>query len=420
MEKTKMCESKYLEYKEKVTNTFLKTVSAFANYGTGKILFGIKDDGKIVGIANAKNECLNIENMINDCISPQVDYSIEVNKKSVITLTINEGLNKPYLYKSKAYKRNDTSTVEADRLELTRLILEGKNLSYENLKAEKQNLSFKLLENNLKNIVGIKSINKDILRTLELYSDEDGYNIAGEILADSNALPGIDMVRFGKNINIILDREIIEKKSVLIQYEKALEMYRKYYTYEEIKGSRRERIESIPEKAFREAVINALLHRTWDVKAQVRIAMFDDRIEIMSPGALPKGLTEKEYLDGQVSILRNPILGNVFFRLHMIERFGTGVKRINEEYIKNCVKPKFDFYDNSLKVTLPVLNFSLGLKGDEQKVFNAFNTNLLLSSSDIVNFTGFGKNKAVMLLKKLVEKGYIKVKGSGRGTKYYV
>ena len=109
-----MCESKYLEYKENVTNTFLKTVSAYANYGTGQILFGVKDDGKVIGINNAQKVCLDIENMINDCISPQPDYSIEINKKSIITLTVIEGLNKPYLYKSKAYKRNDTSTVEAD------------------------------------------------------------------------------------------------------------------------------------------------------------------------------------------------------------------------------------------------------------------------------------------------------------------
>ena len=156
-------------------------------------------------------------------------------------------------------------------------------------------------------------------------------------MADVNTFPGIDIVRFGKNINIILNREIIEKESVLTQYEKTLEIYRKYFTYEEIKGSHRELIETIPEKAFREAVINALLHRTWDVKSQIRIAMFDDRIEIMSPGSLPKGLSEKEYLDGQVSILRNPILGNVLFRLHLIERFGTSVKRINEEYLKSRV-----------------------------------------------------------------------------------
>lgn len=415
-----MCESKYLEYKEKVTNTFLKTVSAFANYGTGKILFGVKDDGKIVGIENARKVCINIENMINDSISPQPDYSIEINSKSVITLTVKEGLNKPYLYKSKAYKRNDTSTIEADRLEYTRLILEGKNISYENLKAGNQNLTFKALELNLKNIVGIKQVTKDILRTLELYSNEEGYNIAGEILADSNSLSGIDMVRFGNNINIILDREIIEKKSVLTEYEKALEMFRKYYSYEEIKGARRERIETIPEKAFREAVINALLHRTWDIKAHVRIAMFDDKIEIMSPGSLPRGLTEKEYLDGQVSVLRNPILGNVLFRLHLIERFGTGVKRINEEYSKSRVKPKFDFYENSIKVTLPVFELNLGLKDDELSVYKTFNNKQMLSSSEISDLTGFGKNKTIILLKKLVEQGYIKVTGSGRGTKYYI
>ena len=413
-----MCESKFLEYKEKVTNTFLKTVSAYANYGTGKILFGLKDDGTIVGINNAQKVCLDIENMINDSISPQPDYSIEINKKSVITLTVREGLNKPYLYKSKAYKRNDTSTVEADRLEFTRLILEGKNISYENLKAEKQKLTFKVLERNLKNIVGIKTINNDILRTLELYSSDEGYNKAGEILADVNTFPGIDIVRFGSNINIILNREIIEKESVLTQYEKALEIYRKYYTYEEIKGSRREIIETIPEKAFREAVINALLHRTWDVKAQIRIAMFDDRVEIMSPGSLPKGLSEKEYLDGQVSILRNPILGNVLFRLHLIERFGTGVKRINEEYLKSRIKPKFEFYDNSIKVTLPVMEFDLGLKDDELRIYNALKNKQILSSSEITGITGFGKNKTIEILKKLVNLGYIKVTGSGRGTKY--
>ena len=258
------------------------------------------------------------------------------------------------------------------------------------------------------------------MKTLELYSNKEGYNKAGEILADNNSFPGIDIVRFGSNINIILDREIIENKSVLTEYEKALDMFRKYYIYEEIKGSRREKIENIPEKAFREAVINALLHRTWDINAHVRIAMFEDRIEIMSPGSLPKGLTEKEYLDGQVSVLRNPILGNVFFRLHLIERFGTGVKRINEEYSKSRVKPKFDFYDNSIKVTLPVVELDLGLKDDELRVYKALNNNQMLSSGDIANYTGFGKNKTVIILKMLVEQGYIKVTGSGRGTRYFV
>ena len=331
-----------------------------------------------------------------------------------------EGLHKPYFYKSKAYKRNGTSTIEVDNLELTRLILIGKNLAYENLKSKKQNLTFKTLEKNLKEIVGIKTINKDILKTLELYSDDEGYNIASEILADNNTFSGLDIVRFGKNIDIILDRENIEHVSVLTQYEKALDMFKKYYTYEEIKGSRRNLVEVVPEKAFREAVINALLHRTWDINANVRIAMFDDRVEIMSPGSLPKGLTEKEYLEGQVSVLRNPIIGNVFFRLHLIERFGTGVKRINEEYKKYSAKPKFEIYENSIKIVLPVMLSSNHLSDDESKVYRALENEQVLASSDIAKITGFGKNKSIIILKKLVDKGYIKVIGSGRGTKYLI
>ena len=115
-----MRESRTLEYKKSITNTFLKTVSAYANYGTGKIMFGIEDNGHIVEIENVEEACLDIENRINDSISPKSDFSLEVNRRTgVITLTVKEGLHKPYFYKSKAYKRNNSATVEVDTLELT-------------------------------------------------------------------------------------------------------------------------------------------------------------------------------------------------------------------------------------------------------------------------------------------------------------
>ena len=113
-----MRESRNLEYKESVTNTFLKTVSAFANYGTGEILFGIADDGTVIGIKDAKTACLDIENRINDSIDPVPEYTLSINEKNaVITLRVNEGLHKPYLYKAKAYRRNDSATIAVDRLE---------------------------------------------------------------------------------------------------------------------------------------------------------------------------------------------------------------------------------------------------------------------------------------------------------------
>ena len=131
-----MRESKYLEYKESVTNTFLKTVSAYANYGSGEIVFGIADDGQIIGIDDPEKTCLDIENRINDSVDPVPEYTLSINgKTSVITLRVMEGIHKPYLYKAKAYRRNDSATIPVDRLELSRLVLEGQNMSFEELPA---------------------------------------------------------------------------------------------------------------------------------------------------------------------------------------------------------------------------------------------------------------------------------------------
>lgn len=104
-----MKENRELELKSIITNTFFKTVSAFANYGSGRIIFGIDDDGKVVGIEDLGETCLNLENKINDNIVPKPNFKfIKNGKNKTITPVIEEGLDKPYLYKGKAYKRNDT------------------------------------------------------------------------------------------------------------------------------------------------------------------------------------------------------------------------------------------------------------------------------------------------------------------------
>ena len=112
-----MRESKELEFKESVSNSFLKTVSAYANYGTGKILFGIADDGTVKGLENVNNACLDIENRINNSIDPLPEYTLSIDKnKSIVILTVEEGAYKPYLYNSKAYVRKNTSTIAVDRI----------------------------------------------------------------------------------------------------------------------------------------------------------------------------------------------------------------------------------------------------------------------------------------------------------------
>ena len=413
-----MKETKKLEFKSDITNTFLKTVSAFANYEGGQIRFGVADDGEVIGLKDPVQSCLDIENKINDTIRPQPQYELVVQESDkTVILTVEAGRNKPYTYKSKAYRRNDTATIEVDELELTRLILQGKNINYEELPADNQELSFKILEKRAKQEIGIKSLNKDVLKTLNLYSDSDGYKQAAALLADENEFPGIDIARFGESISIILKRVTFEHESVLEELEKAVRIYRDYYQYEEIQGIERKKVEKIPEEAFRETIANALIHRTWDVNAQIRVMMFDDRIEISSPGGLPTGISEEEYLKGNVSILRNPILGNVFYRLHIVEILGTGIVRIREAYKYSDKKPVFEIFDNSIKVILPVIG-NADLTEDEKVVYEVLSKTMPKSISEITDMTPFGKSKVTTLLKRLARKNYVSVTGNGRGTKY--
>ncbi len=421
MEAIDMRETRTLEFKETITNTFLKTVSAFSNYDGGTILFGVDDDGNIKGLPDVKQACLDIENKINDSITPQPDYTLEVqNNDQTIKLTVKSGLQKPYLYKSKAYKRNDTATIEVDTLEFSRLVLDGKNIRFEELPCKDQELSFEILHRKLKEIVRIENFDKDTLKTLNLYDDVNGFNNAAGLLADKNHFPGIDIVKFGENISIIQKRSTFENISILEVYEKAIEVFRDYYQYEVIQGADRKKMEKIPEAAFREAIANALIHRVWDVDSQIRVSMFDDRIEIVSPGGLPSGITEEEYLSGKLSVLRNRNLANVFYRLGFVEIFGTGITRIKQLYAEALIKPDFEVSENAIKIVLPIFEKNADLTKDEIIIYKLLSKTMLKPISEVAPYVPFGKSKTTKLLKEMCQKGVITVEGKGKGTKYII
>lgn len=414
-----MRETKTVEFKESVTNSFLKTVSAYANYEGGTVLFGVNDQGKVVGLANPIQQCLDIEHRINDAISPRPEYSLDIREAdSVVALTVCPGTSKPYLYRSKAYKRSDASTVEVDTVELTRLILEGRNVAFEQLPAKNQDLAFTYLGNLLSKYLALDVFTKDTLKTLELYKEESGYNNAAAILADRNSFPGVDLAQFGESINVINRRVTSEGKSVLEEFDEALQVFDDLYCYEEVVGATRRTVERVPLTAFREALANALVHRAWDVEARVRISMFDDHIEVVSPGGLPTGISEEEYLVDSVSVRRNPILANVFYRLGIIEAFGTGIRRIKNAYEDSASKPKFDVRENSITVVLPVLRRDFGLDEAQSLVFDQLNSVRPIGMSELLDRVGLGKSKVHRVLKQLIELGLVLVVGSGRGTKY--
>lgn len=233
--------------------------------------------------------------------------------------------------------------------------------------------------------MGIEQLTKNILKTLELYSDQNGFNNAAALLADNNHFKGIDIIRFGDSID-----EIMERKSV----------------------------DKIPEKAFREAVANALVHRMWDIPASIKISMYPDKIEISSPGGLPAGLSEDEYLNGQISLLRNPIIGNVFFRLKYIEKFGTGIMRINYAYKNILVKPEYRIFSNSIRIILPVIKSDYKLNEAEKRLINILTDSGSMTRNEVEKAAEMEKSKTIRILNGLIDKNIIQKKGMGRATKY--
>ena len=416
-------ESKDVEFKERITRSYLKTVSAYANYKNGKIIFGINDEGEAIGLEKVVENKLNIENTINDTIKPKPEYTLDIEKiegKSCIVLNVKKGDLPPYYYNGKAYKRNDTSTIEVDTVELNRLILQGSNLDYEAIEIENEKLEFKFLEKKMKEVVGIKELNLDILKTLNLYENKK-FNIAAELFADNNnrKFSGIDIVVLGENINKLLFRENIERKSILEQYFEAISVFERYYEYEEIVGAERIKKEKVSKEAFRESVANAIVHRLWDINANIKIVMSNDKIEIISPGSLPLGMSEDEYMRGYVSVLRNPIIANIFYRLGIIEKFGTGIKRIKYEYRESFVKPAFEIYENSIRITLPVIEtIPKNLVNGEVKVFEILKKHEKLSRKEIEELSKYNKSKVIRAINGLIEKSIAEQVGKGRSVKY--
>ena len=410
-------ENRTLEYKESVSKSYLKTVSAFSNYNDGIIIFGVSDDYCVVGISDPIQECLNIENQINDSIRPKPDYSLKINDDKTITLFVKKGLKTPYRYNGKCYKRNDSATIEADSIAENRLVLEGMNKKFEELKSKDRSLTFKYLENDIVNRLGLKRFDTDILISLNLYSKKDGYNNAAALLADKNDFPGIDIVVFGNNFNEFKRRYSLNGFSLLRQFKEALDVFKDEYIVERIEDGYRKRVELVPMDAYREAVANAIIHRTYDVAANTKIEMYPDKIIISSPGGLLPEISREDFLRGSYSYLRNPIIANVFHRLNIVEIFATGIRRINQSYNDCIMKPTFDLTSSSVSVSLPITSH-ITLSKNEAKVLSKMNSNYQYTRPELEELTSINKDTMLRVIKSLLDKEVIEKIGKAKSTRY--
>lgn len=430
-------ENKYIEYKAVYTKTLLKTVSAFANFHDGVIIIGIDDHKQIVGIKDPDGLRLNLENTINDVIEPRPYYEIEVKNydgQEILLIRVYKGDNTPYLYDKKAYKRLDTASVPVDRSALDELILYGKNMTFDMMRAPEQDLSFAVLNSHLKSRLNLHHVSDDLLITLEL-KVKDQYNMAAALLSDDNSLQqaNLQLIAYeGTGVAAIKDRLTLTHQSLLKHFEQGMAFYYKHINQsEKITAAYRKNIAEVPLVAYREAVANLIVHRDYSRPVDGRIEIFDDRIEILSPGGLPIGINESEYLSGRISVPRNRIIADIFFRLHIIEKLATGIRRIKEYYQDYQVEPSFIIEENSITIVLPKVNqkmnsqhsntdYLIDLTPNEKRIIELLKTNNSMTRRELEAALDLKKTQTNALIQRLKANRLLVQVGSGRSTVYQI
>lgn len=382
-------ETSNIEYKvaleERRPKTWLKSVSAFANSKGGIILFGVDDTHKLKGLDDIQYVAEKITEFINARILPLPRYEINSfseNGKDFLELKIGDGPSTPYYLvmdgRKEAYIRLGNQSIVAPEHILNSLILKGKNLTFDALPTNYKinDLSFTLLSATIKENTNKKfNENKDFF-SLGLANKEQELTNAGLLLSDQNPLKQSKIVctRWkGLKKGIITEDAIDDKEytgSIIALLENADSFIKNNSKMSwKIIGMERKELEDYPITARREAIVNALIHRDYQILgAEIHIDMFDDRLEITSPGGMFDGsLIQNLEIHNIPSMRRNIVIADVFSRLHYMDRRGSGLSRILESYNDSIQKPKFISDSLSFTVIFPNKGYYRTNEIDENK-----------------------------------------------------
>lgn len=426
-------ESIHLELKKEYVKDILKTVIAFANTSGGKIYIGIDDDGKVLGVQRLDTDILKLSNSIRDSIKPDITLftSILVEKidgKDVIVVDVQKGASSPYYLTDKGirpsgvYVRQGASSVPATDAAILKMIRDTDGDNFEELRSLNQNLDFVFLKKEFED-ANIK-LEHSQMRTFNII-DEDGlYTNLGLLLSEQCPHTIKAAVFEGSTKEIFKDR--FEFSGSLLKQMKDVYSFLNRYnrTNSEITGLKRTDTREYPEIALREALLNSIVHKEYSYSSSTLISVFDDKIEIVTIGGLTKGLSEDDIMLG-VSILRNRNLANIFYRLKLIEAYGTGIPKIIESYNEYNVKPKIEISSNAFKITLPntlkeksISKLEKNLSDKEYLIVNMLKENEYIKRTDIEKNLSISSSMAIKLLRNMVDNLVIEKIGKGKNVIY--
>lgn len=439
-------ESETVELKAVVVDEVKKEIIAFANSDGGKLYIGVRDDGTVVGVDDPDGTALQVSNMVRDSIKPDVTMflhykTIEEDGKKIIEINVQRGTDRPYYIAKKGmrpegvYVRQGYSSVPATDTAIRCMIKETDGDRFETMRCLEQELTFEATEQEFR--FRKVEFGPQQMRTLKLVDNDGLYSNLALLLSDQNPHTIKVAVFQGTKQMIFKDRREFGG-SLMKQMSEV-------YDYIDFRNQIRATIEKLsridvrdyPVIAVREALLNLLVHRDYSFSASALISIYDDRIEFVSIGGLLPGIELEDIMAG-LSVCRNQNLANVFYRLHLIEAYGTGLTKIMEAYEGTSEKPIISTTKNSFKITLPNVNAKYENKAvpapienapsvpaseldeNEQRVLIYVREHGAITRPETEELLGASASTASRLIKKMVKAGLLTQHGKARSVRYTI
>ena len=424
-------ENEQTEYKRELTSGLTKEVLAFINTQGGSIYIGVNDDGSIAGVTDSDQTMLRIASMLRDSIHPDAMIFVSIqaeqkDDKDVIHLIISSGTNKPYylikngLKPSGVYVRQGSASVQASPEQIRQMIKAADGDVFEDNISLNQELTFQKTsdifhEKKLK-FASEQMISLGIMRTDGVYtnlglllSDQCPFTIKAAVFQDTRQKNFQDRREFSG--------------ALLAQLEDCFAYLQlNNPTSAKFHGLYRSDCKGYPEEAIRESLLNSIVHRDYAFSASSLVSIYNNRIEFTSIGGLVPGLQKEDILLG-ISLCRNPKLANIFYRLELIEAYGTGLLKIQTAYEAAPSQPDLRISPNVFKVILPRLEQAPDYVREsplspEDEVLAYIKQHHSVTRKDIETLLNTSTSTATRILQTLLMKKSITRIGRGKQTKY--
>lgn len=423
-------ESEVIELKELYTSELKKEVIAFANTKGGIIYIGVKDNGKIVGIDNPDVVMQQIANTLRDSIKPDISMFTDLKlmkdeNKFFIKLTVLQGTKKPYYLSNKGlkssgvYVRGGTTSAPASEDAIRSMIKATDGDSFEKNRSLIQDLTFNKLEEEFQ----LRGLNftEVQMKNLGILSVDDIYTNMGLLVSDQ-CKHSIKIAIFqGNDKSVFRDRKELEG-SLFAQLNEA------YKTIDFYNGTKatfenliRKDKRDYPQDAIREALLNAIVHRDYSFSGSTIINIYSNHIEFISLGGLVSGMSLEAAMLG-ASQPRNEKLANLFYRMKLIEAYGTGISKIMSAYEGMNIKPEFKNVKGAFRVLLPNIHTNkIDITDDKYiQIIKMLEKQTEITRVDVENSLKIGTTTALNILREMLDKEFIKKIGNGKSTRYRI